>query len=245
MGQVSGSTKRGDRDVNITTDELVRRFRAALSEGDTDFFTDQNAYDWINEAQDVIFTDAPFTYESVWELDNTALPVGANTFLVPDACAIPTAASMRDTSGNLYRLNYMEPDRMDRITVGTTSMGSVPRYCTYRRVEDGTAIEIWPRPSAQVPLYVQGLCEPKRVEDMESISDLPRPYVQAIIFYAVWCAKGKDEEDQQAREAERKFAAEMNKLAERKMDVQRDQNNTVLYGRQTTRIYGGGWRYGG
>lgn len=217
--------------MGVTLDELLRRFRAGLSEGDTEFFTDQNALDWLNEGQNEVFIDSPFTTQGTWELDQFSVPVNGFAFVVPDACGIPTGAATALVGGGVVRLNYVEPDRLDRMMNGSVIASGQPAFVSYRVVDDGTAMIVWPRPAVQATLFLEGFKVPKRLTTETSMTDLPEHLVAPVILYALWCAKGKDEESAQAREAERKFVGAMNKIAERRMQYQADQHNTVRYRR--------------
>ena len=219
----------------VTASELMRRFRAAMSEGAATYFTEQNAYDWLNEGQNEVYNDAPFTTEATWELDETAVPVGGSAFIAPDACGVPTAAAVRLAGGGLRRLRYAEPDRMDRLTSGSVVATGEPTWVSYGLADDGIVVRIHPAPSTSCSFYIRGYRVPRRMSVEASRLDLPEHLCAPVIFYAVWCAKGKDEESEQAREAERKFVGAMNKIAERRMDRQRDQHNTVRDGRGVAR----------
>jgi len=226
----------------ITAGELLRRFRAAMSENDADYFTDQNAYDWMNEAQAVIYTDAPFSLRATWELDSTNVPPGTSIFLLPEDCAIPTAIAVRRSSGSIYRLNYIEPDRMDRLTTGGTSGAGEPRAVTYRIVDDGPAFEVFPRFSASASIYIEGQKAPTDLAAEDDVSDLPRELTTAVVLYAVARAKYKDEESQQYTQAMQAFGDEMRKLGERRMQYHADQHNTVRDRRPISTRFGGWWR---
>lgn len=227
--------------MSVSLDELLRRVRAQLSENDTEFFTDDNVTDWLNEGQDVIFNDSPFTSKAMWELDATdTMPSGQYFLLDPD-CAIPTGLAYRDASGRVRPVDYLEPDRMDRMRRGSSSTGS-PRWYTARLTEDGPAIEFFPALSTARPLYVEGFRRPTPLSDSEDRTDLPRHLIPAVIEYALWCAKDKDEETKQAQEHERKFGEHLSKLAERRLQLQADQHNTVRLGRSTRWPY---WPFGG
>lgn len=222
--------------MSVSLDELLRRFRAVLSENDTEFFTDSNVTDWLNEAQDVIFNDSPFTSKALWEVDSSSTMPGAQFFLVDDECSIPTGMLYRDTSGTLIPVDVIEPDRMDRLRRGSGSQGT-PRWYCVRLTEDGPAVEFFPALSTARPIFVEGYRAPTELGTAEDRTDLPRHLVPAVIRYALMCAKDKDEETKQAQEHERKFGVDMDRLSERRAQLQADQHNTVKYRRSNR------WRY--
>lgn len=228
--------------MSTTADDLVRRVRAKLSETDPTYFTEAHILDWLNEAQSVVYTDAPFALRSTWEISDVNVPVGGSIFLLPDECAVPTAVAVRRTSGSIYRLNYIEPDRMDRLTTGTASGSGEPRAVTYRLSEDGPAFEVFPPFNAQASIFIEGLKAPTTLTALTDTADLPTELTQAIVLYAVAQAKYKDEEPQQYQLAIDAFAAEMQKLAERRMQYHADQHNTVRDGRPISARFGGWWR---
>jgi hypothetical protein len=223
--------------MSVSLDDLIRRFRAAMSENDPEFFTDSNVTDWLNEAQDVVWADSPFTAKALWEVDSTDTMPGAQYFLCDPDCAIPTGMLIRSTTGGLRSVDYIEPDRMDRLRRGIATTGS-PRLYTVRLAEDGPAIEFFPALSSARALYVEGFRRPTVLAVGEDRTDLPRHLVPPIIKYALMCAKDKDEETRQSQEHERRFGTELDLVSERRMQLQADQHNTVKYRRSNRWPYG-------
>lgn len=231
--------------MSVTLDELKRRIRGTLSEGSGDFFTNTNLADWINEAQAVIYSDAPFTNQATWALSNEqAMPYGT-VFLVPEDCGVPTGVLVRRSGGTVEPLDFIEPDRMTSLRGGASPTSGNPVWYTVWLTEEGPAVEMYPPLSAATDIYVEGFKVPTLLVNDTDRTDLPRELIPPVVFYALWCAKGKDEEDRQAREYERKFAQSLDNLAERRLEIQAGQHNLVRAGRSLRwprYQYYGGWR---
>lgn len=211
--------------IGITLAELDRRTRAVLSEAAVEFFTTQNVIDWLNEAQDVISADAPFTAVTVWTMP--AVP-NVPSYLLPTEMIAPVSTSMRDASGRVYRITYIEADLLDQQRSWSTGISGRPRLCTYRMAEDGVALDIWPGPNdSPLDIYVGGYLRPATLTEQTDRSDIPPWLSQTVIKYALYRAKVKDEEQGEADRAYADFQRDLDRLAERRLLIQYDQLNAV------------------
>ena len=123
---------------------------------------------------------------------------------------------------------------MDRLTTNSSSSTGDPRWVTYRIVEDGVAVEVYPRFATSMDIFIEGLRAPTIVDSEDDVLDLPTELTTPVVLYMVARAKFKDEEDTQYRFAMGAFAAEMQKLAERRTQIEADQHNRVRSGRAIT-----------
>lgn len=187
--------------IGVTLTELMDRLTSRLSEGDTEFFTDANKIAWLNEAQDVICEKVPFTVETTW-LTSTIPNVGM--YLLDDECLHPTGATIRLSGGQLVRLNYTEPDIMDRM----------------KSWAGGANV-----PTQYLDLVVTGHKRPRPLTDSSDRTEIPKYVATPIVDYALAKAKQKDEEMGQHDRGMAEFTTHLEHLQAARMIEQADQNN--------------------
>jgi hypothetical protein len=211
-----------------TLDELTRRTRGMLSEKDSDYFDDESVRDYLNEAHDVIADEAAWVFVSAWR---GKLAINSPHWSLPTACLVPTGVEIRDTSGVVFRTDYIEEDALDAWR-GRGSQGSgTPWRVTYGIAADGPYLSVWPPPSSAFELYVEGYKRPTPMVDPTDRSDLPPQFAHAPIQYALWKCKVADEESAQQDRGGRDFQLWLQSVQIRRMQSDADQNNVVRYRR--------------
>lgn len=210
------------------------RVRSKLSEEGVRFFKDENVLKWINEGQDAISADCPWIVQT--SLQRMTVPY-VEIYGLPEDVIEIKATRLKTASGAPYRVQYVEPTVMDqlkqfqRVTAGSTSY-----RITYRAGLEGLAIEFYQPLSTRVKLVCDVLKRPKPLVNDYDISELPQAQTQTLVHYALWQAKVKDEETQQADRARRDFEEALTDLRSRRLTIQVDQMNKTRV-RQSV----GGW----
>lgn len=209
--------------MSVTLDDIERRVRSRLSESDVDFFTSQNVLDWVNEGQDVIANAVPFTVQTTWQ---TLVPPNAVAIQLTEECLQPTGAVLQRGNGAPIRLDYVEPDVMDgwKSNRSTRRTGTA-NYCTVRTRLFGRMLEWEPTLSVTATLTVEGHMRPRTLAATTDTTDIPSSLAHVIVDYVLWQAKKKDEESGEAEQAQRQFAADLEKLQARRIIEQADQFN--------------------
>ena len=220
-----------------TVAALYQRIRSELSENDTDFFTDEDLLDFLNEGQEAIVTACPLAASDSFQSQTVS---GSGRYLLPPECVQPTATWLADSTGEFYRLDFLEPDLADHRPRWTTR-GSTRGQVTYRPVRDGIAIEIQPVPATTgLDLIVVSHINPRTLTAESDQTDIEARFTYLLVLYALSKCKRKDEETTQADRYATDFQNEMQKLQAKEMIHQADQfNRTRLYRGIQRR---GGWR---
>lgn len=187
--------------IGVTLTELMERLTSRLSEDDTEFFTDAYKLAWLNEAQDVIAEKVPFTVETTWQ--TTTIP-GVGMYLLNDECLHPTGATIRLSGGQLVRLNYTEPDNMDRM----------------KSWAGGANV-----PTQYLDLVVTGHKRPRPLTASSDRTEIPKYVATPIVDYALSKAKQSDEEMGQQDRGSAEFTTHLEHLQATRMIEQADQNN--------------------
>lgn len=206
-----------------TLSELDRKVRSRLPSEDVAYVSSQNVLDWLNEGQDVICADAPWTVVSGWAIADTAK--NADSYLMPSACIRATAVEVHLASGEPHRLEYMEPDWFDGRKSYASRQTGVPRFVTYRQHFEGVAFEMYPAPSAKLPIYVSGYMRPTPLSLSTDRTDVPFHVAPTLIAYAITQATFKDEENQEFLNARKMFDLGMSTLRSVRLRSQADQAN--------------------
>lgn len=223
----------------VTVEDLDRRTRARLSESDVDFFTEANLIDFFNEAQDVIATHVPFTAQTHW---GAMVPSRATGIRLPEDCLTVTGAVLTDVNGRVIRLDYVEPDQMDRLkTYRTTRLGGTAYRCTVRTRSYGRTLEWDYAMTEDAMLSLAGHLRPRQMTDSDSVTEVPDHLTHVVVDYAAAMCKSKDEESREYEQAMAKFHVDLEALDINRRIEQADQFNQVRAGRSiTARRYPGG-----
>lgn len=209
--------------VGVTQSEITRRVRAKLSEAGARYFTEQNVLDWINEAQDVISSDAPYAVVATW---HTVTQRNKPSYLLPTEAVEPTGALLRVSGPRTYRLSFITPD-VDNDTRGVSWGPGQPETVSYHLDAEGIAVDLWPAPNGAYDLYVEAFQRPLVLTEATDRTDIPAYLVSTVVKYAVAQAKYKDEEMQQYAAMMQDFQKDLDRLAERRLETQADQHPTV------------------
>lgn len=193
-----------------TLAELDRRTRAKLSESGVQFFTPQNVLDWLNEAQDVICDQFPWTLPVLFELKDVKKK--CPTFLLPSTAVRADFFVIRLANGIPHVLEERPSDWMLKRKSFTSAVTGTPRYVSFQRTREGIQAELWPLASTALPMFCRVFERPAPLSALTDRTDIPPEVVQPMVLYALWQAKIKDEEPQGVASAERAFEKAMRDL---------------------------------
>lgn len=196
--------------IGPTLSELDRRVRARLSESTTEYFTSQNVLDWLNEAQDLIAAECPWTVPTTLELSDTVI-YGDCYYLPPEVIRVDTV-EMRLPNGNPVELDIMPPDWMKKRKTFNNRLTGVPRKVAIQHEREGIAIELYPVPSTIRTIYARCYLRPAPLSALTDRTDVPPQVAQAMVSYALWMAKIKDEEQGESDRAQQEFKDKMKDL---------------------------------
>lgn len=219
-----------------TLASLTTRVRAKLSEASTRFFTGANITGWINEAQDVIAADCPWVVQSTRQ--RLTVP-NCDVYLLDQDVIEVRSTKLRTSSGQVYRVDYVEPAIMDQLKqfARQASSASMSYRCTYKAQEEGTAVELFQPPSQRVRMVCEVFIRPKTLVNDSDLCQMPPYLTHVIVDYCLSQAKFKDEETQQSLDAANRFSAGLKDLRARRLGVQADQMNKT----RLRRRIGGYW----
>lgn len=202
--------------MNKTLAELRADVRAALSEGSRRFFTDDNVTRWLNDAQDFVVAEELLASNGVWW--GTFVP-NAWWYQLPEDVIIPKRLYGTLSTNQEYRVDCIEKDQLDAITRlsrrNTTS--NIVSSVAYGRTEYGMTIEIYPAVSTWSRFRIEGTRRMKHLVDELDVTECPIGLTHILVHYALWQAKKKDEEVQQADQWERQVQRDVAEVRARRM----------------------------
>lgn len=212
--------------MSATLNELIASIRSELSEGDAEFFTDADVTRFINQGQDIIAADAPWTCIDAFQTFTVA---GQASYLLPPAVIQATGAMLRLPGGSSYRLEYLEPNGIDANRSFTASSTGTPRRVSYRQSALGIVVELWPVP----PTTGLELTVGARVRPTPLVAETDRTSFVAIcdpvlVSYALARCKRKDEETSQGDRYMTEFGVALANLRAHRMRTQVDKANINL-----------------
>lgn len=207
--------------MTVSLVDLKKRVRKALSEEDTEFFTDDAVREWINEAQDDLSSKVPVTVTV--RIAMATVP-DADIYVIDDSILQPSHTWIELSSGVIRKLKYSSPDIMERLKwVTTVPRGGTPYRVTYRRTTHGLVVELDRAPQNNERLIMEGNRRPRVLISDTEECEVPDSMTQAIVKYAVWQAKVKDEEDGQADRARGAYLEAVEDVRARRYDIQNNE----------------------
>ena len=214
--------------VGPTLSELDRRVRSGLSESTTGYFSSQNVLDWLNEAQDIISSECPWTVPTVLELSDT-VRYGDSYMMPPEVLRVDTV-EVRLTNGNPVELDLVPPDWLKRKKTFNNRISGTPQKVAIQHEREGVAIEIYPVPAEIRTILVRCYLRPTALSALTDRTDVPPQVAQAMVAYARWQAKIKDEEGAEADRAQSEWVQKMRDLKAERFTAQ-VRAMTTAYGK--------------